>query len=136
MFALPTGSSPVRKTSACLVHVAAAAMLAALGGCASTPADSSAHVSANALRVAQSTQVTDVEDDGLPAQTPPAVRPGQATDDPSEPYSRNYGGANPSASAAPLLPGPIDDHAPKQQLPKDLPPAFRQKLLAALAEDD
>lgn len=136
MFALPTGPSPVRKTSACLARTAVAMVLAALGGCASAPADSSAHVSASALRVAQSTQVTDVEDDGLPAQTPPSVRPGNASDDPSEPYSRNYGGANPSASAAPLLPGPVDDHAPKQQLPKDLPPAFRQKLIAALADED
>jgi hypothetical protein len=136
MFALPTGPSPVRKASVCLVHVAAAVMIAALGGCASTPADSSAHVTANALRVAQSTQVTDVEDDGLPAQTPPAVSSAHVTDDPSEPYSRNYGGANPSASAGPLLPGPIDDREPKQQLPKDLPPAFRQKLLAALADED
>jgi hypothetical protein len=118
------------------MHVAAAAVLAALGGCASTPADSSAHVSSNALRVAQSTQVTDVEDDGLPAQTPPAAGIRHVTDDPTEPYSRNYGGTNPSASAGPLLPGPIDDHEPKHPLPKDLPPAFRQKLLAALAEED
>jgi hypothetical protein len=136
MFALPTGPSPAKKTSACYVHVAAAVALAALGGCASAPADSSAHVSASALRVAQSTQVTDIEDDGLPAQTPPAVRPEHASDDPSEPYSRNYGGSNPSATMGPLLPGPIDDHAPKQQLPKDLPLAFRQKLIAALADED
>lgn len=135
MFALEAGLEPVQKKRAVLARAAAAAMLAALGGCASTTdTSSSAQYSGANVRVAQT--VTEVEDDGLPAQTPPPARARQMPDDPSEPFSRNYGGANPSASNAPLVEGPVEHTAPKQKLPNDLPPAFRQKLIAALAEDE
>jgi hypothetical protein len=135
MFALEAGLVPVQKKRAIAARAAAAAILAALGGCASTSQTTSqAQYSGAPVRVAQT--VTDVEDDGLPAQTPPPARARQMADDPSEPFSRNYGGANPSASNEPLAAGPADHHAPAQKLPNDLPPAFRQKLVAALAEDE
>lgn len=135
MFALQAGLEPAQKKRAALARAAAAAMLAALGGCASTThTTSTAQYSGAPVRVAQT--VTDVEDDGLPAQTPPPARAQQSPDDPSEPFSRNYGGTNPSASNEPLAAGPADHHAPAQKLPSDLPPAFRQKLIAALAEDE
>lgn len=135
MFALEAGFVPVQKKRAIAARAAAAAMLAALGGCASTSqSHSTAQYSGAPVRVAQT--VTEVEDDGLPAQTPPPARARQMPDDPSEPFSRNYGGANPSASNEPLVEGPVEHNAPKQKLPNDLPPAFRQKLIAALAEDE
>ncbi|MCL4764787.1 MAG: hypothetical protein KJZ80_00960 [Hyphomicrobiaceae bacterium] len=51
-----------------------------------------------------------LEDDGMPAQTPPVRRSRTESDDPSEPFSPNYG---------PPVPPP---------LPADLPPAFRRQL--------
>ncbi len=134
MCALASGSPPVKTRGAFFTHAAVAVVIASLGGCASNPANSTAQNSAANIRVAQT--VTDIEDDGLPAQTPPKPRAQQSPDDPTEPFSRNYGGVNPSASAAPLVEGPVDHHAPNPKVPNDLPPAFRQKLIAALAEDE
>lgn len=134
MCALAAGRSPVQKNRAAIARAAAAAMFAALGGCASHQNGASAQYPANGVRVAQA--VTEVEDDGLPAQTPPPARIREMADDPSEPFSRNYGGGNPSASAAP----PAEEHAPKRapnpQIPSDLPPAFREKLAAAMDADE
>ena len=134
MCALASGSRPVKSRSAFFARAAAAVVIASLGGCASNSANSTAQSAATNMRVAQT--VTDVEDDGLPAQTPPTPRARQSPDDPTEPFSRNYGGTNPSASAAPLVEGPVEHHAPNPNVPNDLPAAFRQKLIAALSEDE
>jgi hypothetical protein len=59
-------------------------------------------------------------------------------DDPSEPYSRNYGGFNPAS----VEPPPAVEHksadtgaawavSSKPAIPADLPPAFRRQLAQA-----
>ena len=132
MFALAAGSSPAQKNRAALARAAAAVLFAALGGCASS--QNTAQYEAQNARVAQA--VTDVEDDGLPAQTPPPQRIRQSPDNPAEPFSRNYGGSNPSASAAPEPEGPAPNRSPAPKIPTDLPPVFRQKLVAAMIADE
>ncbi len=132
MCALPAGRRPAEKDRALIARMAAAVFFAALGGCAST--QNAAQNDANAMRMAHA--ATDVESDGLPSQTPPPARIRQLPDDPSEPFSRNYGGINPSASAAPLSEGPSHDEKPAPHIPLDLPPAFREKLVAAMNADE
>ena len=139
MCALQAGQKPVQKVRAVaaravVARVASAAMLATLAGCASNQTTSSAQQVGANVRVAQ--VVTEVEDDGLPAQVPPTQRVRQMPDDPSQPFSRNYGGPNPSASAAPLAEPASEPEKPNPKIPDDLPPAFRQKLAAAMAEDE
>ena len=134
MFALLTGQEPVRKNRVIFTRAAAAAIFAALGGCAST--QNASNGQGTDVRVAQA--VTEVEDDGLPAQTPPPARIRQLPDNPAEPFSRNYGGSNPSAISGPLI-EPKEEtpaHAPAPQIPSDLPPAFRKKLATAMAETE
>ena len=134
MCALAAGRTPASKNRALIARAAAAAVLAALGGCASDQNSANAQYPGPDMRVAQ--VVTDVEDDGLPAQTPPSPRIRQTADDPSEPFSRNYGGGNPSASTGPLRDNEAPQRAPSPQIPKDLPPAFREKLAAAISADE
>lgn len=138
MFAFGAGDIPAQKARAVGARAAPAvvlaAVIAALGGCSSTQTATTAEPPAASMRVAQA--VSEVEDDGLPAQMPPSHRVRQAPDNPAEPFSRNYGGTNPSASVAPLVDGPAKDQAPQPQIPSDLPPAFRQKLAAALDVDE
>lgn len=62
-----------------------------------------------------------MEDDGLPAQTPPLRRTKTGPDDPSEPFSPNYG-------PPPL---PSQHRSPAPTLPADLPPAFRRQIASA-----
>ena len=100
-----------------LLRCAALAAMLALAGCATNSQTANIQI---APRIAQQS-TADAEDDGLPAQAPPPARIRAAPDDPSEPYSRNYGGTNPSAT-------PAQQRAP---IPHDLPPEFRKKLLAA-----
>jgi hypothetical protein len=88
-----------------------------LGGCSSW---NSNHYSAEDAAVAQPQAVaqgpaSEVEADGMPVQTPPVRRANQMPDDPSEPYSRNYGGPNPSVR--PLA---------KPETPKPAPQPVRQ----------
>lgn len=64
-----------------------------------------------------------MEDDGLPAQIPPLRRAKPERDDPTEPFSPNYGPPPPNMQDAAEQPG----------LPEDLPPAFRRKLMAAIS---
>lgn len=132
MFAFVSGLLPGSKSRAVIARAAAAAMFATLGGCAST--QNASNEPSAAMHVAQA--VTEVEDDGLPAQTPPSPRIRQIPDDPTEPFSRNYGGANPSAVSGPLA-EPKEQppaNAPPAQIPGDLPPAFRKQLATAMAE--
>ena len=62
----------------------------ALGACATEPAYRQ-QVAGPAQQIARAPSV-EVEDDGLPAQTPPPSRDAREADDPSEPFSPNYGG--------------------------------------------
>ncbi len=61
----------------------------------------------------------EMEDDGLPVQRPPLARSVRQPDDPSEPFSRNYGAPAPAAPQKAAA------------IPDDLPPAFRKKLVVA-----
>jgi hypothetical protein len=64
-----------------------------------------------------------MEADGLPSQAAPPVRIRQMPDDPSQPYSRNFGGTVRASN---------DAASPKPPIPDDLPPAFRRQLAAAV----
>lgn len=61
-----------------------------------------------------------LEDDGLPAQHPPRMRRGAAPDDPSEPFSPNYG---PSPQNAPTQPRVKEAHA-RLSVRKPIDPDF------------
>jgi hypothetical protein len=67
-----------------------------------------------------------MEADGLPAQTPPLRREPSEPDDPSEPFSPNYGPRPAPALATKAAVQPL--------LPDDLPPAFRRQLADALGQ--
>lgn len=58
---------------------------------------------AAAAAAAQRPQKSEVEDDGLPSQVPPPVNRRREPDDPSEPYSPNYG-APARRAEAPVAP--------------------------------
>ena len=124
-----SGSLPV--LSCCVL-----AALVSVGGCASTQAPRYSSESVVPTRaVAQATPA--VEDDGLPAQTPPPAYIRQLPDDPSEPFSPNYGGGNPAAldnaASGKATPSPPAVRVP---VPDDLPAAFRHKLVTALRQDE
>ncbi len=134
MFAFQAGAKPA------LMFCALAALLG-LAGCSS--AQSNSYTAENVpvappQAVAQAADV-EIEDDGLPAQTPPPDRIRQLADDPSEPYSRNYGGANPSSIRADETnDGEPSGKTPEQRpaVPHDLPPDFRRKLVSALVQNE
>lgn len=130
MFAYKAGRGPANNYRAFAARAAAAALIAALGGCASDQYQSAAGYAPAEPRVAQ--VVVDVEADGIPAQTPPPFGARQLPDDPTEPYSRNYGGANPSAMGPPGAKAAVQHHENSPRIPDDLPPAFRQKLVTAM----
>ena len=134
MCALQTGLPPARDYRAFFARAAVAAVLAAMGGCASNSSQTASGYPPSDMHVAQA--AVEMEADGLPAQTPPPAGIRHAPDDPTEPYSRNYGGGNPSVSAAPDDTGDAPKRTPEHQLPNDLPPVFRQKLVTALAQED
>lgn len=129
MSALKCGLPVVRPWRAHVARAAVAVILAALGGCASDQGNTK-YASVD-VRVAHAVPPVEIEADGLPAQTPPPRSIRDMPDDPNEPYSRSYGGVNPSASSAPLQEQRPEPHRPAR-LPSDLPPDFRRKLVAAL----
>ena len=118
--------------------VAAAAMLA---GCAAKAPQSAAYSYAypgQSPRVAsyraavprQQVQLRPeryVEDDGLPTQMDPWLDPKRpVVDDPTEPFSPNYGRVA-ASDAAGVRDGSVD------AVPADLPPAFRKRLQQPVA---
>lgn len=112
MCAFSSGTSPV-------VVVTAVAALA-LAGCSSSGSNSyTAENAAVAPPRAVAQAVTETEADGLPSQTPPVRRVNEVPDDPNEPYSRNYGGPNPSrkplAKPEPENVKPVPRRVPTQQ---------------------
>jgi len=127
MFAFGLGNAPAKVVRASLVAVAAAY----LAGCAAVGNANYADAPAVAAYVARAPGV-EVEDDGLPSQTPPSTRIRQMPDDPTEPYSRNYGGPNPSASGTEPTGSAHREAVAKPIIPADLPPAFRRQLAAAV----
>jgi hypothetical protein len=116
-----------------LVSLLAGALVA---GCnAHTQANSTAQWSIfgepSRVAAAPTPAQVEMEDDGQEAQLPPLRRTRAEPDDPSEPYSRNYGTVGGSRAAGPAAPP-----AGRERLPSDLPPAFRRQLASALASDD
>lgn len=82
----------------------------------------------------------ELEDDGLPAQRPPLLRSQRLPDDPTEPFSPNYGNPPPSrANAIPaqraagstpaLQPAVPVVRVSAFDLPDDLPPDFAERLI-------
>jgi hypothetical protein len=110
------------------------------GGCAEsnhgTYYASAPAVAAYSRQVAAGVQI---EADGLPSQAAPQARIRQMPDDPSEPYSPNYGGFNPASVERPAsierksADAAAAGWATSQQpaIPADLPPAFRRQLAQA-----
>jgi hypothetical protein len=69
-------------------------------GCAANHQPSYVNGPSNQIRAQQVAAVAkeDLEDDGKPAQAPPLRRSLPEEDDPSQPWSPNYGGPSPSSS--------------------------------------
>lgn len=125
MSALRSGPAPVLSSCAIVA-------LTALAGCSSTGANYTAQDVPVAPRVAQSAVV--VEDDGLPAQSPPPARINRAPDNPDEPFSKNYGGGNPAVLGIGKPGGGTPaDHVPRE--PADTARAFPRKVASA-AQDE
>jgi hypothetical protein len=82
----------------------------ALGGCASHSTtyheQTYAGAGAGAHGMVRPTRV-EIEEDGLPVQTPPPPRRRVEADDPSEPFSPNYGGPRQQPAAAPSPQRPL-----------------------------
>jgi hypothetical protein len=113
---------------------------AALGGAGCASNNNNTYYATAPAVAAYSRQVAEVqiENDGLPSQAPPSVRIRQMPDDPSEPYSRNYGGFNPASVEHPA----VVEHKSADAaagwatlshpaIPADLPPTFRRQLAQA-----
>lgn len=126
MFALNPGMMPAMADVLRPVMLAAAL---ALAGCASQTSSYQTVANAPATRVAGYASNA-VEDDGLPAQPPPPSRIRDLPDDPSEPYSRNYGGPHRAASGTGST--QVSEYKTGPSIPDDLPPAFRSQLVAAI----
>ena len=90
MCAFDTGGEPGVLPRVAFARLAAIAAVFGLAGCASAPT----HYAAQSVAVAQ---VVEVEGDGRPAQSAPEPRVRDLPDEPAEPFSKNYGGHNPSA---------------------------------------
>ncbi len=66
----------------------------------------------------------EMEADGMPGQSPPLRRKSPYPDDPSQPFSPNYG-------PPPLV--KAEAGPPPEHVPSDIPADFRRRLLAARA---
>lgn len=134
------------KPRAKVAPALALAMAGMLGGCSARSEYSEGYgygysaPPAPAQRVAATRE--EIEDDGLPSQTPPLMRARRLPDNPAEPFSPNYGG--PASRQAAIEPRPQRERAvePRPQreravasaIPDDLPPDFRRRLQLATGE--
>jgi hypothetical protein len=100
-----------------------------VGGCASSNRAYSAD--AISARVAEGPSIP-MESDGLPVQASPSAQIRQMPDDPSQPYSPNYGGFNPASKlpGGPTVKASIEASPARPAIPEDLPPSFRRQLVA------
>jgi hypothetical protein len=141
MFAFKSGIKPAKISRAVVARAAAMAAISGLAGCASTHSSYTAeNVPVAPAQAMAQVAAAEVEDDGRPPQALPSDRLRRLPDEPDEPYSKNYGGINPSrggerhdeASAPPrAIIAP-----PAVKIPNDLPAAFRKKLMQAMASDE
>ena len=93
------------------------------GGCAEQSHYSQANWYAGGPRPQQAAAVpipVELEDDGRPSQLPPRVQARALPDDPTQPWSPNYGGPSTQPQPAPVQPSPSPQHADAQQ--SDTPP--------------
>ena len=97
MCAFAASRSPARVARAAIVPLLVAAAALGQAGCATDNNTYNASAPATVAYDRTAAAGTEIEDDGLPSQAPPAANIRQMPDDPSEPYSRNYGGPNPAA---------------------------------------
>lgn len=135
MFALVSGIVPAKIFRAAVAPLLVTALAICQAGCASDSNAYYAKAPAVAAYVAKA-PVAEVEADGLPTQPPPSMRIRQMPDDPSEPYSRNYGGPNPAAADAAATGTQKRVRVAKAVIPADLPPDFRRRLVAAVDSAD
>jgi hypothetical protein len=135
MFALDSGIVPAKIVRAAAAPLLITTLAIFQAGCASDSNVYYAKTPVVAAYVAKA-PAAEVEADGLPTQPPPSVRIRQMPDDPSEPYSRNYGGPNPATVDA----VPVETQSPvrvaKAAIPADLPAGFRRQLVAAVNSAD
>jgi hypothetical protein len=123
MSALRGAGKPARKTLI-LRPIGVALGALALAGCSSAREPAAPNVfawsmSAPSQRVAAPPlPKLEVEDDGLPVQASPDARIHQVPDDPSQPWSRNYGVNNGSPKPEII---PIPDAPAKEKLAKPKP---------------
>jgi hypothetical protein len=84
-------STPLSAARFCVIGLAAV-----VSGCAAHQAPSYVHGPGTQSRPQQMAAVAkdDLEDDGRPAQVPPLQRSIPEEDDPTQPWSPNYGGPN------------------------------------------
>ncbi len=81
----------------------------------------------------------EMEADGIEVQAPPRLRQRREPDDPTEPFSPNYGSVPPRVPVGSpeqvYAPGAAPAVAPAAPpaLPADLPPQFRRRIAAAMA---
>ncbi|MFN3869344.1 MAG: hypothetical protein ACK4MF_09790 [Hyphomicrobiaceae bacterium] len=96
------------------------------GGCSARSQYPAANVgAAEHHQVAVAAPREELEDDGLPVQRPPLLERRRLPDDPSEPFSPNYGSAPPRQA----------DMRRPPTLPDDLPTAFRRRLVVTAGAD-
>ncbi|WP_045836804.1 hypothetical protein [Hyphomicrobium sp. 99] len=132
MSVFSVGLWPVKALRGVLGPLMASVAAVSVAGCA-TDNDAYYAGSAPPVYVAQGPAV-EMEQDGLPVQASPSARIRTMPDDPTQPFSRNYGGPNPAdVSAAPVAVkvsnGPVMQ---PDSIPADLPPPFRKQLVAAV----
>ena len=72
----------------------------------------------------------EIEEDGKPAQAPPVRRMRPDEDDPTQPWSPNYG----RSGSSPAAPAP-QDKAPRTPWPKPVEAAVRRPITDADADD-
>lgn len=121
----------VRAVAVCLL----AAIGASCAGCANN-GTSFPNGPAPSVYVAQGPSVP-TESDGLPVQAAPPSTIRQMPDDPTQPYSPNYGGTNPASTLQKPPTVKASNEVPpiRPSVPADLPPAFRKQLVAAIDVD-
>ncbi|MFT3730194.1 MAG: adhesin [Hyphomicrobium sp.] len=129
MFAFSLCHPAANAARSVVVRFASAAAAVCLAGCAS----GNATYPTTPAYVAQGPSVQ-MESDGIPVQAAPSARIRQLPDDPSQPFSPNYGGENPASTvpAQPTVKAANDKPASTFPIPQDLPAGFRKQLVAAV----
>jgi hypothetical protein len=112
------GLAPLFVESSMVARVCVIGLAVVTSGCAATKTPSYAGVQNSQVRpVAERPWTVEIEEDGKPAQLPPVRRMRPEEDDPSQPWSPNYGrrGATPQETAPAQLrtawPKPIETAA-------------------------